>query len=147
MLLAAAEAYAQAGAQGMTDEMLAGEIVDAAVNLVRSDDADLAAPGARALVVVAPFAGNAAVSPFLLAAHPEERVRRQAVSLWLATGTPPGIVGRLARDESSNVRATVAHEAERATAVVPGETRLIRALADDPHYAVRHAYAHRGGMA
>ena len=64
MLLAAAEAYAQAGAQGMTDEMLAGEIVDAAVNLVRSDDADLAAPGARALVVVAPFAGNAAVSPF-----------------------------------------------------------------------------------
>ena len=125
------------------DELVAAEIVDAAVNLVRSDDADVAEPGARALAVAAPFAGGAAVSPFLLAAHPEDRVRRQAVALWLAVGSPPGIIGRLARDESPGVRADVAHEAERAAAAAPGEADVIRALADDPHYAVRHAYAHR----
>ena len=145
VLLAAAEACAQAGAQGKADESLAAEIVDAAVNLVRSDDADVAEPGARALAVAASFAGDAAVSPFLLAAHPEERVRRQAVTLWLAAGGPPGIIGRLAQDESPDVRAVVAHEAERAAAAAPGEADAISALADDLHYAVRHAYAHRRG--
>ena len=117
---------------GKADESLAAQIVDAAVNLVRSDDADVAEPGARALAVAAPFAGDAAVSPFLLAAHPEERVRRHAVSLWLAADTPPGIIGRLTRDESPGVRAAVAHEAERAAAAVPGEAEAIGALADDP---------------
>ena len=145
VLLAAAEACAQAGAHRKADESLAAEIVHAAVNLVRSDDADVAEPGARALAVAAPFAGDAAVSPFLLAAHPEERVRRQAVALWLAAAGPPGVIGRLARDESPGVRAVVAHEAERAAAAAPGEADAISALADDPHYAVRHAYAHRRG--
>jgi Restriction endonuclease len=147
VLLAAAEACAQAGSRGMGDESLAAQIVDAAVNLVRSDDADVAEPGARALAVAAPFAGDTAVSPILLAAHPEERVRQQAVALWLAAGAPPGIIGRLARDQSPGVRAVVAHEAERAAAASPGEADAIRALADDPHYAVRHAYAHRRGQA
>jgi hypothetical protein len=121
--------------------------MDAAVNLVRSDDVDVAEPGARALAVAAPFAGDAAVSPILLAAHPEERVRRQAVALWLAAGAPPGIIRRLARDQSPGVRAVVAHEAERAAAAAPEEADAIRALADDPDYAVRHAYAHRRGQA
>ena len=111
------------GARGKADESLAGEIVDAAVNLVRSDDADVAEPGARALAVAAPFAGDAAVSPFLLAAHPEEHVRRHAISLWLAAGTPPGIIGRLSQDESPGVRTAVAHEAERAAAAAPGKPR------------------------
>jgi len=147
VLLAAAEAYVQAGVRQKADESLAREIVDAAVNLVRSDDPDAAEPGARVLAVATPFAGDLAVSPFLLAAHPEERVRRHAVSLWLAAGTPPGIIRRLAQDESPGVRAAVAHEAESTTAAAPGEANMIRALADDPHYAVRHAYAHRRGMA
>ena len=147
VLLAAAESCAQAGARGKLDELVAAEIIDAAVNLVRSDDADVAEPGARALAVAAPFAGGASVSPFLLAAHPEDRVRRHAVALWLAVGSPPGIIGRLARDKSPGVRADVAHEAEQAAAAAPGEADVIRALADDPHYAVRHAYAHRRGTA
>jgi hypothetical protein len=139
VLLAAAEACAR----GNAAEPLGREIVDAAGHLVRSVDADVAVPGARALAVAGPFAGDPKVSPYLLAAHPEKRVRQQAVSLWLAVGAPPGIIGRLARDESADVRAAVAHEAERATAAAPGEAELIGALADDPHYAVRHAYAHR----
>jgi hypothetical protein len=147
VLLAAAEACAQAGVCGNADESLAREIVDAAVSLVRSEDADVAVPGARALAVATRFAGDPVVSPFLLAAHPEERVRQQAVSLWLAIGAPPGIIGRLARDESPGVRAVVAHEAERAAAAAPGEAEAIGALAEDAHYAVRHAYAHRRGTA
>ena len=90
-------------------------------NLVWSDDADVAESGALAIAVAAPFAGDPAVSPVLLAAHHEESVRRQAVALWLAVGAPPGIIGRLARDESPNVRAVVAHKAERAMAAAPGE--------------------------
>jgi hypothetical protein len=147
VLLAAAEACAQAGSRGVGDESLAAEIADAAVNLVRTDDVDVAEPAARALAVAAPFAGDAAASPILLAAHPAERVRRQAVALWLAAGAPPGIIGRLTQDPSPDVRAVVAHEAERAAAAAPGEADAIRALAGDPHYAVRHAYAHRRGQA
>jgi hypothetical protein len=147
VLLAAAEACAQAGSRGRGDESLAAEIVDAAVNLVRSDDVDVAEPGARALAVAAPFAGEAPVSPILLAAHPEDRVRRHTVALWLAVGIPPRIISRIARDDSPDVRAVVAHEAERAAAAAPGEADAVRALAHDPHYAVRHAYAHRRGQA
>jgi hypothetical protein len=145
VLLTAAEACAQAGAHGKADESLAREIADTAVNLVRNDDADVAAPGARALAVAARFTGDPAVSPFLLAAHPEGRVRQQAVALWLAVGAPPGIITRLARDESPGVRAAVAHEAERAAAAAPADAEAIAALAEDAHYAVRHAYAHRRG--
>jgi hypothetical protein len=135
VLLAAAEACAQAGAGGEADELLAAEIVNADVDLICNDDADVAAPGARALAVASPFAPDAAVSPLLLAGHPEEPVRRQAVALWLATGGPPGIIGRLAKDESPEVRANVAHDAERAAATAPAEAGAIRALADDPDYA------------
>lgn len=145
VLLSAAEACAQAGAREKADESLTREIIDAAVNLVRSDDVDVAEPGARALAVAAQFAGDTTVSPFLLAAHPEERVRQHAVSLWLATDTPSGIIGRLAEDESPGVRAAVAHEADSAAAADPQEANVIHALANDPHYAVRHAYAHRRG--
>lgn len=146
VLLSAAEAYAQADAHEKADESLARELIDAAVNLVRSSDVDIAEPGARALTAVAPFPGSMAVSPFLLAAHPEERVRRHAVSLWLAVGAPAGIIGRLACDESPVVRAAVAHNVDPVVAAAPGEADVIHRLASDPHYAVRHAYAHRRGM-
>ena len=141
VLLAAAEACAQAGAQGKPDEPLAREITDAAVNLARSRDADAALLGARALAVAARFAGDQAVSPVLLAAHPDNRVRAQAVSLWLAVGAPPGIIPRLARDESPVVRAAVAREAGRAAVADPAEAQVIGELADDTDYSVRHAYA------
>ena len=145
VLLAAAEACAQAGVRGNPDESLAREIADATVSLVRSRDADVAEVGARTLAVAARFAGDPAVSPVLLAAHPDDRVRAQAVSLWLTVGTPPGIIGRLARDESPVVRAAVAREAKRAAAADPGEVQAIDVLVDDAHYAVRHAYARRRG--
>jgi hypothetical protein len=115
------------------------------VSLARSQDADVARLGARALAVAARFAGDPAVSPVLLAAHPDDRVREQAVSLWLAAGAPPGIIGRLARDESPVVRAAIAREAGRAAAADPEEAQVIGALANDAHYAVRHAYARRCG--
>ncbi len=145
VLLAASEASTQATVRGNADDSLAREIADAAVSLVRSRDTDVAEVGARAIAVAARFAGDPAVSPVLLAAHPDDRVRAQAVSLWLAVGTPPGIIGRLARDESPVVRAAVAHEARRAAAADPEEAQVIDALANDAHYAVRHAYARRRG--
>lgn len=93
--------------RGNAEEPLAREIVDAAVSPVRSVDADVAEPGARALAVAAQFACDPVVSPLLLAAHPEQRVRQQAVTLWPAVGAPHGIIGRLAWDGSPSVRAVV----------------------------------------
>jgi hypothetical protein len=86
------------------------------------------------------------ISPVLLAAHPEERIWRQPVASGWPLEPRPGIIGRLAWDESLDVRAVVAHETERAMAAALGERDAIRELADGPHYAVRHAYVHRPGQ-
>ncbi len=126
VLLAAAEACAQACAGGNADEAMAREIADAAVSLVRNQDADVARLGARALAVAARYAGDPHFSPILLAAHHDDRVRAQAVSLWLAVGSPPGIIGQLARDESPVVRAAVARKAGRAAAADPAERWRMR---------------------
>jgi hypothetical protein len=139
VLLAAAEACSQAGARGNVAESLAREIADLGVNLVHSQDTTWPCWAPGPLPWQLGFAGDPAISPILLAAHPDDHVRAQAVPLWLAVGTPPGIIGRLAQDESPVVRAAVAHEARRAAAVEPE----IDALANDAHFAVRHAYAHR----
>ena len=94
VLLAAAEACAQADARGNADESLAREIADAGVNLVRSQDADEALLGARAIAVAARFAGDSAVSPVLLAAHPTTAsARRPSPSAWPSAPRPGSSAG------------------------------------------------------
>ena len=99
-LLTAAEACGQASARGNANTSLARDIADAAEGLVRNRDADVALLGARTLAELSRFATDLPISPVLLATHPDERIRAQAVSLWLALGAPPGLIGKLAQDAS-----------------------------------------------
>jgi hypothetical protein len=135
ILLAAAEACAQAGSRGMVDESLAVEIVDAAVNLVRSDDVDVAEPGARALAVAA---GSRETRLSRLSCSP--RTLRSASG---GRASPPSCLSAPRPGSSAgspgtsppSVRAVAAHEAERTAPAAPREADAIHALADDPHRA------------
>ena len=94
VLLAAAEACAQATVRGNADESLAREIADAAVSLVRSRDTDVAEVGARAIAVAARFAGD---RPSRLSCLPRTpttaSARRPSPSGWQSAPRPGSSAG------------------------------------------------------